>query len=109
MLDAAPAADPTDSAARPVARIDSLRVEFRTRRGTIVGVKDVSFDVKPGETVCDDGIDDDGNGYTDCEDFACADDEACAEDCTDGIDNDGDGYTDCDDFYCDEDPACIDA
>ncbi|WP_306133431.1 ABC transporter ATP-binding protein [Roseivivax marinus] len=52
MLDAAPAADPTDRAARPVARIDRLRVEFRTRRGTIVGVKDVSFDVKPGETVC---------------------------------------------------------
>lgn len=26
--------------------------------------------------------------------------------CTDGIDNDGDGYTDCDDYGCDTDPAC---
>ncbi|ETX15633.1 glutathione ABC transporter ATP-binding protein [Roseivivax halodurans JCM 10272] len=39
-------------AARPVAVIDRLRVEFRTRRGTIVGVKDVSFEIGPGETVC---------------------------------------------------------
>ena len=87
------------------------------------------------ETVCDDGIDNDGNGFTDCDDFDCAEDpaceedcsdgidndedgtidcddlgcahdEACAEDCSDGIDNDEDGHTDCDDYYCEEDAAC---
>ncbi len=30
-----------------------------------------------------------------------------AEDCTDGVDNDSDGFTDCDDFDCNNDPACI--
>ncbi len=42
----------TDTDTRqPVARFDRLRVEFMTRGGTVVGVKDVSFDIFPGETV----------------------------------------------------------
>ena len=52
MLDAAPSPETTARGIRPVARIENLRVEFRTKSGTVVGVKDVSFDVKPGETVC---------------------------------------------------------
>ncbi len=36
----------------PVADIKNLRVEFETKGGTIVGVKDVSFHINPGETVC---------------------------------------------------------
>ena len=35
-----------------IARIENLRVEFQTKSGTVVGVEDVSFDIKPGETVC---------------------------------------------------------
>ena len=67
------------------------------------------------ETVCDDGIDNDGNGYTDCDDWDCEDDPACGGSggsadgetvCDDGIDNDGNGYTDCADHDCAEDPAC---
>ncbi|WP_425039586.1 ABC transporter ATP-binding protein [Primorskyibacter sp. S187A] len=34
-----------------IARIENLRVEFQTKDGTVAGVKDVSFDVAPGETV----------------------------------------------------------
>ena len=62
---------------------------------------------------CADGIDNDGNGYIDCNDFGCSrsDDQAivsmCAErvedsveTCSDGEDNDQDGYVDCDDFSC---------
>ncbi|WP_136441261.1 ABC transporter ATP-binding protein [Pacificoceanicola onchidii] len=41
-----------DTNAATVARIDRLRVEFQTKAGTIVGVEDVSFDIKSGETVC---------------------------------------------------------
>jgi len=37
---------------KPVAKIENLRVEFQTKGGTVVGVKDVSFHVQPGETVC---------------------------------------------------------
>jgi peptide/nickel transport system ATP-binding protein/glutathione transport system ATP-binding protein len=36
----------------PIARIENLRVTFETKDGPVVGVKDVSFDVNPGETVC---------------------------------------------------------
>ncbi|MEO1705684.1 MAG: ABC transporter ATP-binding protein, partial [Pseudomonadota bacterium] len=36
----------------PVADIRNLRVEFQTKDGPVVGVKDVSFSINPGETVC---------------------------------------------------------
>jgi peptide/nickel transport system ATP-binding protein/glutathione transport system ATP-binding protein len=36
----------------PVARIEDLRVEFRTRDGMVAGVADLSLAVHPGETVC---------------------------------------------------------
>ncbi|ETX29254.1 ABC transporter ATP-binding protein [Roseivivax isoporae] len=42
----------TTAEARPIARIDKLRVEFESKTGIIVGVKDVSFDIAAGETVC---------------------------------------------------------
>ncbi|MCV6584907.1 MAG: ABC transporter ATP-binding protein [Marinibacterium sp.] len=35
-----------------IAQINELRVEFQTKDGPVVGVENVSFDVKPGETVC---------------------------------------------------------
>ncbi len=35
-----------------IARIENLRVEFQTKAGTVAGVKDVSFDVRAGETLC---------------------------------------------------------
>ncbi len=57
--------------------------------------------------ICDDGEDNDGNGFTDCDDFACIGNEACPakvensdELCSDGADNDSDGLTDC------QDPSC---
>ena len=67
------------------------------------------------ETDCDDGIDNDGDGYLDCADWDCDYDPACGgeggsddseTDCDDGIDNDSDGYLDCEDWDCDYDPAC---
>ena len=80
--------------------------------------------------ICDDGIDNDGDSYIDCDDYNCNGtigdiDPACdgatdggttgggssTEICDDGIDNDGDSYIDCDDYNCngtigDIDPAC---
>ncbi|MEL7100549.1 MAG: ABC transporter ATP-binding protein [Pseudomonadota bacterium] len=37
---------------RKIADIRGLRVEFQTKDGPVVGVEDVSFDIKSGETVC---------------------------------------------------------
>ena len=63
------------------------------------------------ETSCTNGIDDDGDGLTDCSDPDCASDPACVgptteTSCTDGVDNDSDGQLDCADSDCAADPAC---
>jgi hypothetical protein len=63
----------------------------------------------PVETVCDDGIDNDGDQAVDCSDRDCVDSEACAmppEDCSNGVDDDGDGAVDCLDDECAADEAC---
>ncbi len=61
------------------------------------------------ESICDDGLDGDGDGHTDCADTDCADRPACQEsgNCDDAVDNDDDGLIDCDDSDCVTDPACF--
>ncbi len=59
--------------------------------------------------ICDNGIDDTGNGLTDCEDPECVDHPACAdpfEICDNGIDDTGNGLTDCEDPECAEEWFC---
>ncbi|MBI5502110.1 MAG: hypothetical protein HY907_17840, partial [Deltaproteobacteria bacterium] len=60
--------------------------------------------------ICNDSLDNDGDGDTDCADADCARDGACVElVCDDTTDNDGDGTTDCADPDCTYDPACLPA
>ncbi len=61
------------------------------------------------ETNCTDGVDDDGDGATDCCDDHCFLDDVCLAEtmCGDGKDNDCDGKVDCDDPDCDADAACM--
>ncbi len=40
------------SSAAPIAQIKELRVEFQTKDGPVLGVENVSFDIRSGETVC---------------------------------------------------------
>jgi hypothetical protein len=59
--------------------------------------------------ICDDDVDNDQDGNTDCEDDDCASEGSCLptdEICDDGDDNDGDGNIDCADDDCMGDPAC---
>jgi hypothetical protein len=60
------------------------------------------------ETECDDGMDNDGDGWTDCCDDDCTMAPVCLTEvsCWDGKDNDCDGFVDCDDPDCSLDPAC---
>ncbi len=60
------------------------------------------------ETNCNDGLDDDGDGQTDCLDSDCATDPECIPEtmCADGIDNEGDGEADCLDDDCDGVAGC---
>ncbi|TNF31397.1 MAG: hypothetical protein EP329_12435 [Deltaproteobacteria bacterium] len=65
------------------------------------------------ETRCNDGLDDDGDGLTDCADGNCTADPACVVtptteiSCVNSVDDDKDGKTDCDDADCAGYPACI--
>jgi len=91
--------------------------------------KDENPDVKKAE-ICDNGIDDDGDGFIDLDDLDCtetgdecyngidddgdgfhdSEDSDCdgtVEICNNGIDDDADGFTDCDDTDCVEDPNCL--
>ena len=44
--------DNSNAIDKPIADIQGLRVEFQTKDGPVVGVSDVSFVIKSGETVC---------------------------------------------------------
>lgn len=64
----------------------------------------------PPAEICDDLIDNDGDGFVDCADEECGSTPGClppVEICDDGIDNDGDGYFDCVDSECASFPYCL--
>lgn len=54
------------------------------------------------ETDCRDGVDEDADGATDCDDSDCTGDATCTpeSECEDAIDSDLDGATDCEDSDC---------
>lgn len=65
---------------------------------------DASKFAHPGASeICTDGIDNDNDGFTDCDDYDCECDESA--NCFDGIDNDNDGFVDCEDYDCDCDES----
>ena len=58
--------------------------------------------------ICTNGVDDDDNGLTDCNDPNCADVTVCQkEHCFNGRDDDGDGDIDCADSDCQTVLACV--
>ena len=61
--------------------------------------------------ICDNGVDDDGDGLVDCEDPDCSAAANCnpsiTEICNNGIDDDGDGLVDCDDPDCSSASNCV--
>ena len=47
--------------------------------------------------ICNNGIDDDGNGFADLNDLQCTE---TGTECSNGVDDDGDGFIDCNDLDC---------
>ena len=78
---------------------------------------DQSGEPEDSDAACSDGIDNDNNGYTDCDDFSCTRNDAVTVcggggtpevtdlSCSDGVDNDNDGFVDCADADCSWSPA----
>ncbi|MBW2445396.1 MAG: S8 family serine peptidase, partial [Deltaproteobacteria bacterium] len=109
--------------AQPAASVTSLLTALQTTGAHVtqglnrIQVRDALGSL--GFPECDDGIDNDADGYADADDPGC---ESTADlfekidslPCDDGLDNDGDGDTDLDDAGCAgpgwpaEDPACSD-
>ncbi len=57
--------------------------------------------------MCDNGMDDNGDGQADCNDPLCGLAPGCVEtSCTNGKDDNGDGQTDCQDQACEGSPDC---
>lgn len=59
--------------------------------------------------VCDNFLDDDGDGLVDCADPDCRPSETCIVGeaiCDDGLDDDEDGLIDCADVDCHDQDAC---
>lgn len=70
------------------------------------------------DLTCSDGVDNDGNGNVDCQDWSCSmnpevtvcpqvvmEPETDDRRCSDGIDNDGNSFTDCEDWSCSRNPS----
>lgn len=72
-------------------------------------IKEIDVIAAPRTTlveICDNGIDDDGDGLIDDADPDCFDTTCPPEDCSNGIDDNGNTLVDCDDPDCLEDPSC---
>lgn len=73
--------------------------------------EDEMASVNPGANeACDDDIDNDCDGATDCDDSDCSGRPVCdsggvEQACGDGVDNDSDGCTDCSDSDCTNEPC----
>lgn len=68
------------------------------------------------EDRCNNNVDDDGDGLTDCDDRDCDNRDGCVRPpdnevglCNNGVDDDSDGKTDCADLDCDSSPSCLQA
>jgi hypothetical protein len=61
------------------------------------------------DEVCNNNLDDDGDGQVDCADSNCTNNAICNEigECNDNLDNDNDNATDCNDSDCANDAACL--
>ena len=90
---------------------ECVRSNFTGSSGTVLSS---STEGASTEIECSDTVDDDSDGYIDCDDSDCDTDEVCVSDaaviteteCSDTLDDDSDGYIDCLDEDCDTVDSC---
>lgn len=92
---------------------NNVTFKGNTKNPTL-GKKEITIKKKvsaqPEQGRCNDGVDNDLDGKTDCADSDCdSDPQFCGkpEVCNDGVDNDKDGKTDCADSECATKPECL--
>lgn len=64
---------------------------------------------EPNPEICDNNIDDDGDGAADCNDTECINEPVCLPDpeiCDNGVDDNNNGLVDCDEPTCSVEPEC---
>ncbi len=80
---------------------------YMEKKGDYISLR-IGANFDPTAEICDNGIDDTGNGKVDCEDESCKNHPACMETvCNDGKDDEGDGLIDCDDPDCEHSWVCM--
>lgn len=113
-LRAAPAAPPAASAQPFADDVGAPPSDPDQNDAPVVSTSRQPGDSKT-ETLCDDGVDNDGDTVYDCGDNDCAQAAVCQTDgrpefteerCHDWLDNDRDGAFDCDDSDCSDMDAC---
>ncbi len=85
-----------------------LLVDGQTADATGAGDLEIQV-VGSNDELCSNGVDDDGDGTTDCDDLSCTRISFCAgeQECHNGMDDDLDGWTDCADNDCIGNAACM--
>lgn len=79
---------------------DFVVIPDRTWNVSVSGIYNEETNLT-GSDLCFNGWDDDGDGFTDCEDQDCQGELfSCYENCDNGLDDDGDGLIDCMDPLC---------
>lgn len=113
-LRAAPAAPPAASAQPFADDVGAPPSDPDQNDAPVISTSTAPGDAKT-ESICDDGVDNDGDTVYDCGDNDCAKAAACQTDgrpefteerCHDWLDNDRDGAFDCDDSDCSDMDAC---
>lgn len=84
-----------------------LLITFSSLFCSLLACSDDSNNQESQVEICNDSIDNDGDGFIDCEDSNCSTSTSCEEICNDGIDNDGDGFIDCEDLECEAFIDCL--
>ncbi|MGD8631910.1 MAG: hypothetical protein PVG72_14435, partial [Gammaproteobacteria bacterium] len=117
MMDAWFNADVVQSTGAPITGVQMINGDYKMVPPVIMasaqwGTPPVCNPTEDTEVSCQDGVDNDCDGFIDSSDPDCDIPPVCipTEDpeatCDDGIDNDCDGAIDCSDSDCSQDPAC---